>query len=227
MAVKLIQINSNNSYERYEGKSASVGSGDAGEYVVLDANGTLDDTLFPDIRKIKEVATAPSGNPPSGYIYLYVLASDKHLYQKDSEGVITDLAAGGIASISWGDIGGDLADQTDLQTVLSTLGNGISDFGSDITDLQNTIVKVKEVTIDLGSKPTRSKAIVVTDADINTSSLITVVGSGNPASGRGMDDFLWDGINFVAKPEAGQMTVYATSNTRVKGNRKIIYTIKN
>lgn len=82
-----------------------------------------------------------------------------------------------------------------------------------------------ETEIDFGSTPLKSKRFIITDAAATTLSKIIINPSGNPAAGRGSDDWLWDTIQFAAKGNTGTFTLYATSNTRIKGKRKIFYTI--
>jgi hypothetical protein len=84
---------------------------------------------------------------------------------------------------------------------------------------------VTEVEIDFGTKPTRGKRFTITDALASSGSKIIVFPSGNPATGRGIDDWEWDGINFSAKGNTGNFTLYANSSGRIAGKRKIFYII--
>ncbi len=84
---------------------------------------------------------------------------------------------------------------------------------------------VTEVEIDFGTSARRSKRFTITDALAGPTSKILVFPSGNVATGRGQDDWEWDTIQFSAKSNTGNFTLFAYSNTRVGGKRKIFYTI--
>ena len=88
-----------------------------------------------------------------------------------------------------------------------------------------TTGNVIETEIDFGNTPRKSKKFLIVNALSSLTSKIIVTPSGNPATGRGSDDWEWDSINFVAKATTGSFTVYANSPTRIKGKRKIFYTI--
>jgi hypothetical protein len=82
-----------------------------------------------------------------------------------------------------------------------------------------------EIEIDFGNIPIKSKRFIINDVLANTSSKIIVNPSGNIATARGLDDWEWDSINFAVKSNLGSFVIYAKSNTKVGGKRKIFYTI--
>jgi len=96
-----------------------------------------------------------------------------------------------------------------------TSGDSISGASSNIT----------EVEIDFGSIPTTSKKFTITDAGVTISNKVLVYESGNPATNRGSDDYLWDSISFAASAGTGSFTLYAKASGRIKGKRNILYTI--
>lgn len=67
--------------------------------------------FFKQEISIPLLSSPPSGNPLSGFVYLYGLTTDKHIYQKDENGVIIDLGASG------GGGGGGLTEQQVLARV--------------------------------------------------------------------------------------------------------------
>lgn len=85
--------------------------------------------------------------------------------------------------------------------------------------------KTVEVEIDFGSNPVSGKRFTITDALAFTTSKILVHPSGNPATGRGSDDWEWDSIQFAAKGNTGTFTLYAKASGKIRGKRKIFYTI--
>lgn len=88
-----------------------------------------------------------------------------------------------------------------------------------------TFGKTVEVEIDFGSNPVSGKKFTITDALAFTTSQILVHPSGNPATGRGSDDWEWDSIQFAAKGNTGTFTLYAKASGKIRGKRKIFYTI--
>lgn len=86
-------------------------------------------------------------------------------------------------------------------------------------------ITVTEVEIDFGNKPIHSKRFTITDGTVGPTSKILVFPSGNPATGRGSDDWEWDMIGFSAKAGSGNFTLYAKSDTNIGGKRNIFYTI--
>jgi hypothetical protein len=84
---------------------------------------------------------------------------------------------------------------------------------------------ITETEIDFGTTPVRTKKFTVTDAAITAASKIMVTSSGNIATSRVGDDWEWDSINFTAKAGSGQFTLTAFASGRVRGARKIFYTI--
>lgn len=65
--------------------------------------------------------------PTTGYGKLYVKSSDKKLYFLDSDGNEYDLLAG-VSGVQWGDITGDISNQTDLQTALGNLTTDLQEW---------------------------------------------------------------------------------------------------
>lgn len=86
---------------------------------------------------------------------------------------------------------------------------------------------ITEVEINFGVKPTTGTKFTITDATATALSKIQVTASGNPATGRGQDDWLWDTVTFAAKGNTGNFTLYAKASGRIGGKRKIFYTINN
>ena len=84
-----------------------------------------------------------------------------------------------------------------------------------------------EEEIDFGVKPITSKRFTITNASATSLSKIQVLQSGNTATGRGSDDWLWDTVTFAAKGNTGDFTLYAKASGRISGKRKILYTINN
>lgn len=83
-----------------------------------------------------------------------------------------------------------------------------------------------EVEVDFGNTPVYDKTITVTDAGITGSSKIMVTESGNPATGQGTGDTLWDSITYSAVAGTGSFTLYARPTPGpVMGKRKIYYTV--
>ena len=79
--------------------------------------------------------------------------------------------------------------------------------------------------INLGSQPRSDFKFTITDAAIGTSSKISIVADGKPATGRGQDDWQWDTASFAANPGSGSCVVYARFDGRVKGLRNILYQV--
>lgn len=82
-----------------------------------------------------------------------------------------------------------------------------------------------QVEVDFGSSPVRSKSFTINDARVNTGSTVTATQSATPATGRGTDDALWDGITLACVAGAGVITVHAFATGNVAGPRRIAYTI--
>lgn len=62
--------------------------------LVIGSDGIKKELSSSDSMLIPLLSSAPSGNPPSGYVYLYGLTSDTSIYQKNSSGTITILTGG-------------------------------------------------------------------------------------------------------------------------------------
>ena len=84
---------------------------------------------------------------------------------------------------------------------------------------------ITEVEIDFGSSPVRSKSFTVTDAGVSPSSTVVAWSSAGAATGRGVDDALWDGITYACTPGTGSFTVHAHATGMVAGPRTILYQI--
>jgi hypothetical protein len=90
----------------------------------------------------------------------------------------------------------------------------------------NALLTVTEIEIDFGTTPVRAKRFTITDALVTGSTKkILVNPSGNVATGRGSDDWEWDSIQFAAKANTGNFTLYANASGKILGKRKIFYTI--
>lgn len=62
--------------------------------LVIGSDGIKKELSSSDSMLIPLLSSAPAGNPPSGYVYLYGLTSDTSIYQKNSSGTITVLTGG-------------------------------------------------------------------------------------------------------------------------------------
>lgn len=82
-----------------------------------------------------------------------------------------------------------------------------------------------EVEVDLGAIPKRAHRFTVSNAGISVASKIQVLPCGRPATGRGSDDWEWDGATFAALPAAGSALVWAKFSGLVAGKRMIQYAI--
>lgn len=122
--------------------------------------------------------------------------------------------AGGTTSRTLKVDGGDVELVGGVSNIISFPFTGTGIFG-----------KTVEVEIDFGSIPISEKLFTITDSLSATTSLITVRPSGNPATNRGSDDWQWDSIQFAAKGNTGNFTVYAKASGKIGGKRKILYTI--
>lgn len=83
---------------------------------------------------------------------------------------------------------------------------------------------VTEVEVDFGETPVYSKSIVVTAAACTAADNVLVTPSANPATGRGTDDNLWDGLILSAVAGTGQFTLHAMAVPGpILGKRNILY----
>lgn len=86
-------------------------------------------------------------------------------------------------------------------------------------------ITLVEAEIDFGVKPVRSKRFTISSIGTTSSNKIIAFPSGNVATGRGQDDWEWDTVNFSVKGTTDAIIIYAYSNTRIGGKRKIYYSI--
>lgn len=100
-----------------------------------------------------------------------------------------------------------------LKVAVDLLINSYADEGLTLTETE----------IDFGSLPVQGKKFTITQAGVLPASLVSVLPSGNVATGRVGDDYEWDSINFTAKPNTGTFTLTAYASGRIRGKRKIIY----
>lgn len=108
----------------------------------------------------------------------------------------------------------------------STLGKFRKMENGIVSDLNSGSLTVTEIEIDFGTTPVRAKRFTITDALVTGSTKkILVNPSGNVATGRGSDDWEWDSIQFAAKANTGNFTLYANASGKILGKRKIFYTI--
>lgn len=84
---------------------------------------------------------------------------------------------------------------------------------------------VTSVEIDLGSVPRRDFRLTITDPAVTATSKVVVWPNGTPATGRGSDDWQWDGATLTAQAGAGQFTLYAKFDGRVVGKRNVFYQV--
>lgn len=83
---------------------------------------------------------------------------------------------------------------------------------------------VTQVEIDLGTTPVYSKSITVTAAACEPSFNVLVSPSADPATGRGVDDNLWDGLILSAVAGTGSFTLHVMAVPGpVSGKRNINY----
>ena len=83
---------------------------------------------------------------------------------------------------------------------------------------------VTEVEIDLGSLPVYSKSFSVTAASCTPATNILVCPSASPATDRGSDDNLWDGLILSALAGTGSFTLHVIAVPGpVSGKRNINY----
>jgi len=106
MAVhKVIELNANGSQIEYAGKATSAGTGDAGEFVILSANGKVDPTVLPNGIGADAI-TAVAGEALAAGDFVYVLAggtvmkADATAYAKRAMGyVLTSVLNAGTATV--------------------------------------------------------------------------------------------------------------------------------
>lgn len=83
---------------------------------------------------------------------------------------------------------------------------------------------VTQVEIDLGTTPVYSKSVTVTAAACDPSMNVLVSPSADPATGRGSDDNLWDGLILSAAAGTGEFTLHVIAVPGpVSGKRNINY----
>lgn len=83
---------------------------------------------------------------------------------------------------------------------------------------------VTQVEIDLGTTPVYSKSVTVTDATCEPTFNVLVSPSADPATGRGSDDNLWDGLILSAAAGTGEFTLHVIAVPGpVSGKRNINY----
>jgi len=83
---------------------------------------------------------------------------------------------------------------------------------------------VTQVEIDLGTTPVYGKSITVTAASCVPTDNVMVSPSADPATGRGVDDNLWDGLILSAAAGTGQFTLHVMAVPGpVSGKRLINY----
>ncbi len=102
----------------------------------------------------------------------------------------------------------------------------------DITDQVNILLSsgggggaLTETEIDFGTAPVRSKKFTVVDGTVTGSSKIIVSPSGNVGTGRVGDDWEWDSVSLAAKAGTGSFTISAHASGRIRGNRKVYYSV--
>jgi hypothetical protein len=123
-------------------------------------------------------------------------------------------------------------------TVLSSTASGakinlsnaqvyVTVLAQDLVDI-DVIPTIAETEIDFGNAPAWSAEFTVSAATCTVNSKVTVAPSGNVATGRVGNDWVWDSLLLAATPGAGSFVVSAVAFPGpVMGKRKIIYTINN
>jgi len=110
MAVhKVIQISSTGAHSEYSGKATSAGAGDAGEFIILAADGKLDATVLPN-GVGADANTLVAGEALAAGDFVYVLAggtvmkADATAFAKRAMGyVITSVLNAGNATVFYDD----------------------------------------------------------------------------------------------------------------------------
>lgn len=83
---------------------------------------------------------------------------------------------------------------------------------------------VAQAEIDLGAVPVYSASVVVTAATCEPAFNVLVSPSADPATGRGVDDNLWDGLILSAVAGTGSFTLHVLAVPGpVSGKRNINY----
>lgn len=100
-----------NKIPRYKGLSGS-------DPQIQDSNLTDDGVAIYSELPINILESTEPATPGPGYCKLYVDSSNSHLKIKNDAGTVTDVTTGGGGASNWGDLGGTLSDQTDLQAAL-------------------------------------------------------------------------------------------------------------
>lgn len=62
--------------------------------LVFNSGGDIKELGVNDTLVFPLLSSAPVSNPPTGYVYVYGLTTDKSIYQKDSLGSITIITGG-------------------------------------------------------------------------------------------------------------------------------------
>lgn len=116
---------------------------------------------------------------------------------------------------------------TTLVVGTATVGQNLQ-FGSGgfewVTPSPASSAAITTVEIDLGTVPVYSKSLTVTAAACTATDNVMVSPSAEPATGRGVDDNLWDGLILSAVAGTGEFTlhVFAVPGP-VSGKRMIHY----
>lgn len=93
-----------------------------------------------------------------------------------------------------------------------------------VTPAPASAAAITEVEVDFGSTPVYSASIVVTAAACTALDNVIVTPSASPATGRGTDDGLWDGLILSAVAGTGQFTLHAMAVPGpIIGKRNILY----
>lgn len=124
---------------------------------------------------------------------------------------------------------------TDFSEAVDDRVNALLVAGTNITltynDPANTLTiaavggTLTETEIDFGAAPVRSKRFTIVDGSVTAASKIIVSPSGNVGTGRVGDDWEWDSVSFAAKAGSGSFTISAHASGRIRGNRKVYYSV--
>ena len=123
--------------------------------ITLSSTGKKGEYSASDTMLFPLLSAHPSTNPPNGYVYVYGLTTDKHIYQKTDVGTIIDLAAVGAG-------GGDALTTSPLSQFASTTSAQLAAVLSDETGTGKVVYSsspvISDPAITLNDLPTAPAA---------------------------------------------------------------------